>query len=150
MNGSGNRLNGAAKWAAVGVLGAMSAGGLAWTVLSRPSALPIRDEPRAVVQQIERSGPRSRSGESGEGLKRGEGAGVAPAASVTKKININTATEAELELLPGVGPALAARIIAHRTEHGAFSSVDRLDDVKGIGAAKLARIRPLVCVDDAR
>lgn len=61
-------------------------------------------------------------------------------------VNVNTASESELESLPGVGPVLAAAIIAYRTEHGPFPTVDALDDVSGIGPATLADLRPLVTV----
>ncbi len=63
-------------------------------------------------------------------------------ATVARLININTATAAELELLPGIGPALAARIIEHRTRHGRFRSVEELDHVSGIGPRTLEKIRP--------
>lgn len=66
----------------------------------------------------------------------------APAAPV----DLNTATEAELDELPGVGPSIAAAIVAFRTENGGFASVDDLLDVRGIGEAKLAELRPLVTV----
>jgi len=57
-------------------------------------------------------------------------------------IDINTATESELDLLPGVGPATARKIIDYRTANGDFKSVDELEQVKGIGPKKLADIRP--------
>lgn len=57
------------------------------------------------------------------------------------KININTATAAELEELPGIGPALAERIVAHRQANGPFASVDDLVQVPGIGTAKLEALR---------
>jgi competence protein ComEA len=59
-------------------------------------------------------------------------------------VNINTATSAQLEELPGVGPVTAESIIAFRTEHGAFTSVEELLDVSGIGDATLAEIAPHV------
>lgn len=59
-------------------------------------------------------------------------------------ISLNRATAAELEVLPGVGPVLAGRIVAHREANGRFSSVDDLLEVPGIGEAKLASIRDLV------
>ncbi len=65
-------------------------------------------------------------------------------ASGGSKININTATAAELEALPGIGPALAARIVAYREANGPFHSVEELRRVQGIGEAILARIRDLV------
>ena len=60
----------------------------------------------------------------------------------TALININTATETELESLTGVGPVTAAAIIQYRTEHGPFASVDDLIDVSGIGPATLEELRP--------
>lgn len=59
-------------------------------------------------------------------------------------ININAATAAELEALPGVGPVLAERIVAHRQDMGPFQTVEDLLGVSGIGEAKLASIRDLV------
>ncbi len=61
------------------------------------------------------------------------------------KININTATEAELVTLPRIGPATARKIIAYRKQHGPFASVDDLVKVKGIGAKTLERLRSLIC-----
>jgi competence protein ComEA len=61
-------------------------------------------------------------------------------------ININSADATRLEDLPGVGPATAAAIIAHRDQKGPFASVDQLADVRGIGPAKLDAIRALVTV----
>jgi competence protein ComEA len=61
-------------------------------------------------------------------------------------VNVNTATETELEALPDIGPVTAAEIIAYRTEHGPFPTVDALDDVSGIGPATMEQLRPLVTV----
>ena len=61
-------------------------------------------------------------------------------------VDLNAATAADLERLPGVGPATATAILSHRDEHGPFASVDDLIDVRGIGPAKLEAIRPLVIV----
>lgn len=66
------------------------------------------------------------------------------ASSADGLIAINTATALELEGLPGVGPVLAGRIVAHREEHGAFESAEDLLDVSGIGESILARLRPFV------
>lgn len=59
-------------------------------------------------------------------------------------LNLNTATQAEIELLPGIGPALAGRIIEQRQKLGAFKSLADLDAVSGIGPKMLEKIRPLV------
>jgi competence protein ComEA len=61
-------------------------------------------------------------------------------------LDLNQATEDELDLLPGVGPATAKAIVDYRTAHGPFSSVDDLLDVRGIGPAKLDGFRALVRV----
>lgn len=62
------------------------------------------------------------------------------------KVNINLAGPDELDTLPGIGPALAQRIITYRGQHGAFGSVDDLRKVPGIGDAKFAEIKDLVTV----
>ncbi|MEI8241341.1 MAG: helix-hairpin-helix domain-containing protein [Actinomycetota bacterium] len=59
-------------------------------------------------------------------------------------MNLNTATADDLDVLPGVGPATAASIIAYRDQHGPFVSVEQLSQVRGIGPAKLDAIRGLV------
>lgn len=59
-------------------------------------------------------------------------------------INVNSATAEELESLPGVGPAIARRIVEHRRRKGRFRSVQDLDAVKGIGAKKMQQLRPYV------
>lgn len=61
-------------------------------------------------------------------------------------IHLNSASAAELETLPGVGPVLAERIVTHRESHGDFTQVEDLLDVSGIGEAKLGSIRDLVAV----
>ena len=74
------------------------------------------------------SGARTAPGKSGGGGASG-------------MVNINTASASELEKLPGIGPALAQRIVEHRDSHGPFASVDALTDVPGIGKAKLEGLR---------
>ncbi len=61
-------------------------------------------------------------------------------------LDLNTATAAQLDDLPGIGPALAQRIISWRAEHGGFRTVDQLTEVAGIGAGKLEGVRALVTV----
>jgi competence protein ComEA len=72
-----------------------------------------------------------------------EGSGTGSTGSL---VNVNTATNAELETLPGIGEVIAQAIVDHRTENGPFTSVDQLLDVTGIGDATLENIRELVTV----
>jgi comEA protein len=64
----------------------------------------------------------------------------------SKPINVNTATKAELMTLPGIGEAMAERIILYREDHGAFRSVEELLSVKGIGKKKLESLIPYISV----
>lgn len=57
-------------------------------------------------------------------------------------LNVNTATVSQLDLLPGIGPALAKRIVAYRKAHGRFQSIEQLQEVSGIGPKKLIKMRP--------
>ncbi len=61
-------------------------------------------------------------------------------------VNLNTASAAELDRLPGIGPSLAKEVIAYRESHGAFAAIEDLLLVPGIGPAKLAALQDLVCV----
>lgn len=64
----------------------------------------------------------------------------------TPRININTASLAELERLPGIGSGLATRIIEHRARHGAFRRVEHLIIVRGISQRRFEALRPFVTV----
>lgn len=77
----------------------------------------------------------------GEGGRESGGAALAGGG-----LNVNRAAEAELESLPGIGPALAGRIVASRRAEGDFERVEDLLRVPGIGPALLERLRPLVKV----
>lgn len=77
------------------------------------------------------------------------GGSTAPAAAgeqASSLVNLNTATAGELESLPGIGPALAERIVAFREEVGGFRTIDDLLDVSGIGEKTLDGFRDLVTV----
>jgi competence protein ComEA len=62
------------------------------------------------------------------------------------KINLNTATLAELDTLPGIGPAIAQRIIDYRAQNGDFKTIDDLKKVRGIGDALFNQIKDLIAV----
>jgi competence protein ComEA len=73
----------------------------------------------------------------------GAGAGGAGGAAV---VDLNSADQAALETLPGIGPGLAGRILAWRDEHGRFTAVEDLLDVSGIGDVRFAELRDRVRV----
>lgn len=76
-------------------------------------------------------------------------AGSAPAGSASTGnglLDLNAATVAELDDLPGIGPVLAERIVEWRTEHGRFASVDQLREVPGIGESKYLSVKSKVAV----
>ena len=82
----------------------------------------------------------------GESVSGGAAGAEATEGGATMKVDLNTATAEELDKLPGIGPATAEAIIRHRETHGRFRSVTDLLEVRGIGEAKLAQLRPLVKV----
>ena len=95
------------------------------------AAVPNGTEPSAVLPNgTEADAP------SGEG-KSDEAGGL---------LNLNTATAAELETLPGIGAVLAQRIVDYRTEHGPFSAVEDIMKVSGIGDKKYEAIESLITV----
>jgi competence protein ComEA len=86
----------------------------------------------------------------GEQLVIGGSSAAAPtgsgSAAPSGPVDLNSATVAQLDALPGVGPVLAQRIVDWRTQHGRFDSVDQLRNVTGIGDSKFADLSPLVTV----
>jgi competence protein ComEA len=72
--------------------------------------------------------------------------GAAVGAAPGTQLDLNTASVEQFDQLPGVGPVLAQRIIDYRTRHGAFRSVDQLQEVNGIGERRYAELKDLVRV----
>ncbi len=70
-----------------------------------------------------------------------------PLENKPKLLNINTADGKELQSLPGIGESMAERILEYREEHGSFSSVEELTDVKGIGEKTLEKLKPFIAVE---
>jgi competence protein ComEA len=89
-------------------------------------------------------------GEADPGVVAGDAAatGDSPAtnATPTGKLDLNTATQTQLEALPGIGPSYAQAIIAERQRRGGFKAVNELRSVRGIGDKRFAEIAPLVTV----
>ena len=87
------------------------------------------------------AGDASPSGQPGVPQK---GASKATTGAPSGAVDLNTATVEDLDALPGVGPVTAEAIVAWRSAHGRFDSVDQLGDVDGIGPARLEKLRGLV------
>lgn len=108
--------------------------------------LPRRGRAVPAVAPSAGSGPGS-VGPASVGPASVVGAGAtSTGAPSSGPVSVNTASADELDGLPGIGPALAQRIVEFRTAHGGFRSVDQLLDVPGIGDAKLASLRSKVRV----
>lgn len=101
-------------------------------------AAPVRDGDRVYVPRLS----------DGVVVPVGVTGGTSPASAdePAGPVSINEASVDQLDALPGVGPATAAAIVAHREANGPFASIDALADVRGIGPAKLEAIRPLVAL----
>ena len=136
--------DGPARWFAAMVLGVASVGGLVWSIAT-PTAGPGVVVATRAVETVSGS---SAAG-SGDHHRTPEPRSAGPSAGgAATLIDLNTATASELELLPRIGPALAARIIEYRDTQGPFRSVDAIDEVRGIGPATLAQIRPYAMVSE--
>jgi len=114
------------------VLGIAAIGGLGWSLnraMERDSAMMVGDSAHEDAK--------------GEGIGQSGGA-----MGVVKLIDLNSAGAAELDLLPGIGPALAGRILADREENGRYDSVDDLKRVSGIGPKTVEKIRAFVSLGE--
>jgi competence protein ComEA len=89
-------------------------------------------------QQIAVGVPGAPGDAGGQATSTGAGGGA--------PVNLNAATAADLDALPGIGPVLAQRIVDYRLQQGPFTSVDQLDDVPGIGPTLFAQLRKRVVV----
>jgi competence protein ComEA len=73
-----------------------------------------------------------------------------PAATATAPVNINTATQEQLESLPGVGAKAAERILEYRQKNGNFKKIEDLMNVQGIGEKSFLKLKPLLTVTDKK
>jgi competence protein ComEA len=138
--------SGAAGTLVVSVVGQVRSPGL----VTLPAGSRVADALAAVGGLLPEADPASVNGAAvlsdgqqiAVGVPGGEtpstAAGAASGADGGGLLDLNTATAAELDALPGIGPVLAQRIVDHRTAHGRFISVDQLDDVSGIGPSIFA------------
>jgi len=73
-----------------------------------------------------------------------------PASEMDSPLNLNTATQAQLESLPGIGTATALRILEYRQKNGGFKKVEDLMNVRGVGEKSFLRLKPLITVSTPR
>lgn len=102
------------------------------------SAVASQPEPQAPLPAAE---PETDDAEPADSLQE--------APEATDKININTATSAQLETLPGIGPAIAGRIIEHRNTHGPFQRIEDIKNVRGIAEGRFSKIKELITVGES-
>ncbi len=109
-------------------------------------AAPVHDGDRVLVARVGDPPSVPVTNSTAPGSAGPGSAGTGDAAEPVAPIDLNTASAADLETLPGIGPTLAAAIIAERDRRGAFSSIDDLRSVRGIGDKRFAELRDLVTV----
>ena len=102
--------------------------------------LPTADEKAVNMAQVLKDGAQLQvpvKGAAGAGGSGKDSSG---------RVSINTADEKALDTLPGIGPAMARRIVEYRQSNGGFQSLEDLKKVKGIGAAKFEKLKDKVCL----
>ncbi|HEY4402532.1 MAG TPA: helix-hairpin-helix domain-containing protein [Acidimicrobiia bacterium] len=102
-------------------------------------AAKVADGQRVLVQRVGEAAPAGSASAGGSG----SGGGSADPSGL---VNLNSATQAELEALPGIGPSLAGSIITERERRGGFRSVNELRDVRGIGEKRFADLKDKVTI----
>ncbi len=110
-------------------------------------ALELKDQQQIHVPRRNEANPPPpvQGGASPTAVAAGDAPANSPAAA-SGPINLNTATAEQLDSLPGVGPAIAKRIIAYRETTGKFTSCEEIKQVSGIGEATFAKIKDLITV----
>ena len=104
----------------------------------------LEDQARLVVPRLGSDG--AGAVVAAEEAPAGPTAAVAAAPDAAAPIDVNAASAAELDALPGIGPVLAQRIVDYRREHGPYGTIDELANVEGISPRMVGELRPLVTV----
>jgi competence protein ComEA len=103
-------------------------------------AAKVADGQRVLVQRVGEAAP------AGSASPGGSGASGGGSEDPSGLVNLNSATQAELEALPGIGPSLAGAILTERERRGGFRSVNELRDVRGIGDKRFADLKDKVTI----
>lgn len=110
----------------------------------------VRLEPVSAPPPADRPAAPAAGGHAAPVAGPGSLPGIGPPAAPPAQLDLNAAGESDLDALPGIGPVLAGRIVAHRRAHGPYRSPDDLLAVPGIGPRLLERLLPHVTVHSAR
>jgi competence protein ComEA len=86
------------------------------------------------------------SASSAQGAQAKAGSGSKARATAANPVNLNSASAAQLQTLPGVGASAAQRIVDYRQKNGSFKKIEELMNVKGIGEKSFLKLKPLITV----
>ncbi len=131
---------GLARWIAAAFLAGVAGTSLLWSLTTNRQSPPLIS-PATASQATPTTAPADATAPQ---ATRSPATATPAASPTTAGLNINTATQAQLESLPQVGPATAKAIIAWRETHGAFRTLSDLDKVRGIGPRTIEKLRPLI------
>lgn len=151
--------SGGARWACVAVLGGLGVIGVGKGLVAQDQAnvqsspepvavtIPAQQDTQPAVLSLTQAEPAPSivaTTEAAAEVKPEPVTSDEPAAGIQKLVDVNTASAAELQLLPGIGPVMASRIIEDRASNGLYRSPADLDRVKGIGPKTLEKLSPLI------
>ena len=126
----------------------LGSGGTHETVTVQVSSQPQETKETPASQETQTpEAPQETQEEAPPELEEAEQQTQLSAPTEEAPLNLNTATQAELELLPGIGPVLAQAILDYRDSFGGFSSKEQLKEVSGIGEKRYAAVEALITVE---
>ena len=111
--------------------------------------LPTADAEKVNMEQVrvpEKAVPETTAAAKSGSVNPAAKSGTSSKAASSGPVNINTASAEELDTLPGIGPAMAQRIIEFRETEGAFTAIEDIKKVKGIGEAKFEKMKDKICI----
>lgn len=126
----------------------LGSGGTHETVTVQVSSQPQETQATQASQETQTpEAPQETQEEAPLELEEAEQQTPLSAPTAEEPLNLNTATQAELELLPGIGPVLAQAILDYRDSFGGFSAKEQLKEVSGIGEKRYAAVEALITVE---